>query len=228
MKNTRWIHILMAAALVLIGGAVLAMAETFELEVDDGEVVTIDADGRVQEIKLDDLYDGEVRTIDAGEHQVTVRRDGDSLKVELDGQAVGGELMNLQEAHRVLVMTDGHPGDHDEKVIVLNSAHHPDSETHDIRVEVMGDEDMVWNSEDGRKIVVKTSGAPHPMFFHGAGEDMESTVIYRCEDTGSMLMVDAERATADSYVDPATGCEMLKIDPEHTVVVKKIEIRDEE
>lgn len=226
MKNTRWIHILIAAALVVAGGAVLALAETFELEFEDGEKVTVDVDGAVEVITLEDLYDGEERTIDAGTHEVTVSRDGDRLEVALDGQPIGGGSLDFSDAGRVFVMTDGDESHHDEKIIVSKKIREGEEAMQDIRVEVIGDEEMVWNTSHGESVVVR-SGGGHPFVFHGTGEGAEDMVVYRCEDTGSTLVVDADRATADSYIDPATGCEMARIEAENMVIVKTVEIDED-
>jgi hypothetical protein len=52
-------------------------------------------------------------------------------------------------------------------------------------------------------------------------------VRYRCEATGSELLIEKDKATAESYVCPATGCVMTRVEePEMRVikVVKKVEV----
>jgi hypothetical protein len=233
MKKSSWIHVAIAATLIIAGGAVIALAETstFNLEIDNDSMVTVDLDGVVEVLTLDDLADGEIRTFDSAEHQITVRRDGDQLIVEMDGEAIGGGALDLAHAHahKVIMMTaEGDEAHADHKMVFVTGDHAVDGEIHDIQVQVSTDEDFVWNAEDGEKIVVKTVGGHHPIFLHGGHPGSSDLVLYRCEDTGSTLMVDAERATAESYIDPATGCEMFKVDAEHSVIVKTIEIKDED
>lgn len=59
--------------------------------------------------------------------------------------------------------------------------------------------------------------------FHGAHL---GKVRYRCEETGSVLMVDPEHATQETLIDPASGCLMTKVaDEEPKVIMIKKEIR---
>ncbi len=228
MRQTRWIPALMAAALVVAGAGVMAIAENVELTLEDGTTITVDADGDVQTLTLEDLYDGEVRTIDAGAHEVTVRRDGDRLKVELDGEPIGGGTLRFVDANRVFVTSHESEGTEERNVIVMRSDDEDaGSMVQDIRVKVVGDGTAVWHADDGADVMVKSMVGDGGFFFSGV-DDAHSKVMYRCEETGSTLMVDPERATAESYIDPATGCEMVKVESQHRVIVKTIEIDDEE
>jgi hypothetical protein len=73
---------------------------------------------------------------------------------------------------------------------------------------------MKWIAEgdEGHPIIIKKG-------HHLQGGDF---VSYRCEETGSMLMVKKDDAILDSYVDPATGCLMEKVEEAKVnVIVKK-------
>jgi hypothetical protein len=218
----------MAAALVVAGAGVMAIAESVELTLENGTTITVDADGDVQTLTLEDLYDGEVRTLDAGEREVTVRRAGDQLKVELDGEPIGGGKLRLVDASRVFVTSHESEGDHESKVIVMRSDDgDAGSMVQDIHVKVVGDKASVWHTDDGSDVELESTIGDGLFFFSGA-DDGSSQVMYRCEETGSTLMVDPERATDESYIDPATGCEMVKVEAQHRIIVKTIEIDDEE
>ena len=67
MNRISWSRYLLAAALVLIVGAVFVLAEEIEMKVEvkktDNEEVTIDINGVSETIRLEDLADGEQRSI---------------------------------------------------------------------------------------------------------------------------------------------------------------------
>jgi hypothetical protein len=233
MKKSSWIHVAIAATLIIAGGALMALAETetFNLEIDNDSEVTIDLNGDIEVLTLADFADGEIRTFGSDDHEVTVRRDGDRLVVEMDGEEIGGPALGLAHARaqKIVMMTaDGDEPHAERRMVFVTDDHSIDGETHDIQVQVSTDDDFVWNSSEGEKIVVKSIGGHHPIFLHGADAAAADLVLYRCEDTGSTLMVDAERATAESYIDPATGCEMFKVDTEHSIIVKTIDIIEED
>ncbi len=75
---------------------------------------------------------------------------------------------------------------------------------------------MKWIAEDGEggPIIIKRMG------HHGGGD----FVHYRCEETGSMLMVKADENLLDDYIDPVTGCVMKKVENAGVHVIK---IREE-
>ncbi|MCK5377758.1 MAG: hypothetical protein KAJ78_00085 [Acidobacteria bacterium] len=66
---------------------------------------------------------------------------------------------------------------------------------------------------------------------HGAHGAHFGKVRYRCEETGSMLLVDPEHASQDTLVDPASGCLMTKVaneEPQVIMIKKEIRIIDED
>ena len=74
MKQMSWLHVLLAAALVVAGGAALAFAAAPDVE----KRVKVNINGDVESFQLEDFADGETRTFDAGAHTVTVTRNGDA------------------------------------------------------------------------------------------------------------------------------------------------------
>jgi hypothetical protein len=77
-----------------------------------------------------------------------------------------------------------------------------------------GHHQQIWVEGDGgHPIIIKRMGHP------GAGD----YVTYRCEETGSMLTVKADKNLLDDYIDPVTGCVMKEI--EHAGV-RVIEIQE--
>ena len=78
MKRESWARYLVAAALVLLVGAVWVLAEEIEMKVevrnDAGQEITVDVNGVKETIYLDDLADGEERSFDVGGHSITVKR----------------------------------------------------------------------------------------------------------------------------------------------------------
>ncbi len=70
MKRNTWMHLVLAAALVLVAGVALAESETVKVKVKktsaDHEVM-VDVGGAAQVFTLADLDDGEQREVPAGE-----------------------------------------------------------------------------------------------------------------------------------------------------------------
>ena len=61
--------------------------------------------------------------------------------------------------------------------------------------------------------------------------DHDGMISYRCEETGSMLLVDPEYATRETLVDPASGCLMTKVaneEPEVIMIKKIVTVIDED
>jgi hypothetical protein len=233
------------AALVILGvGVAVAMAETLKLKMErtgDGEVVTVTIDDVTDELSLDDLSDGEQRDIAAGEHTVTVRRDGDRLEVLLDGEPIGGTA-----GHEMVWMSDDgtthqlHGGA--RKVIVMRDTDVADGETRayaykisdgelseDVEIDLEELRERLESGETGETIDVRVLGprmmvhAGHPAVFMTHGMHGEDRVLYRCEESGSELIVDADDALLDSYIDPATGCLMEKVETPEVQVITIVE-----
>jgi hypothetical protein len=79
------------------------------------------------------------------------------------------------------------------------------------------------------------------MVFEGSAEGGDPVIIkkirayggdvvrYRCEETGSELIVKTEDALSDTYVCPATGCVMERVDePEMKVIRIEHKVEGEE
>ena len=106
MGNNRWAQTLVAVLLILIAGAVLAFSAETEVKVKvkgekgQQQTATVDINGKVTAVKLDDLDDGETKTIVEGDTVIKVTRKGDALFVKTpDGDQEA-------EAHTVFVTGD--------------------------------------------------------------------------------------------------------------------------
>jgi hypothetical protein len=243
MRPESWTRYLVAAALILLAGAVWALAEetTMKVEVrsEDGQQLTIDVNGVTEVVTLDDLAEGEERTYDVGGHEVTVKRADDRLSL-VDGGLLTADGDGSEGGRRVVIkkMGDGELVDVDTEMVFIGEGDHS---AHDVFViagdngeldiealkEEYGDDCEVIHTADG-KCVMKwvsdgTGGQPvivKRMGLVGGGD----FVHYRCEETGSMLTVKADENLLDDYVDPVTGCVMTKVD---NAGVQVITIREE-
>jgi hypothetical protein len=158
MKLESWTKYLVAAAMVLLLGAVWALAEETMMKVevrsDDGQEMTIDVNGVTEVVKLEDLAEGEERTYDVGGHEVTVTRINDRLSLVHDGMVMG-KVHHLGGADDDMVWVtagEGHEGGH--RIIVKKMG---DGELVDVdtEMEFIGDGDnsdhdvFVIKGEDG-------------------------------------------------------------------------------
>ena len=231
IRNT-WTRYLVAAALVLLVGAVWVLAEEIQMKVEvrneGGQEITVDVNGAVEVIQLDDLAEGEERTYDVGGHPIVIRRVDDQLTLVHDGHPMHG-LKHIGEADEDLIwVTEGGEGD----AVFFGDGDH------------QGHRVMIIKKGDGDLETIDIEGAPHVMKWHGEGGEGERVIVksggphsmhgdfvhYRCEETGSMLMVKKDDAILDSYVDPATGCLMEKVEPPERLIkvfVHEIEEEDE-
>ena len=85
-----------------------------------------------------------------------------------------------------------------------------------------GHEMVFFGDDEGADLhkIIKMGG------HHGVHGAHFGMVRYRCEETGSMLLVDPEHASQDTLVDPASGCLMTKVaDEKPKVIMIKKEIR---
>jgi hypothetical protein len=235
MKQLTWMYWLVAAALVVAGGVALAFAGG-EVE----KIVKVNVNGNVDALSLDELADGETREFDAGEHTVSVTRTGDDFSVLLDGEEIGGHMLSdfdgmvwvgeggslegLGEGleRHVIVMKDGGEGE----VLTRTVTIHADCDEGETDCETV-DVDVMAHPH---AMHFAGGGGEHPMIIttHGAGDGM---VRYRCEETGSVLLVRQEDALSDTYICPATGCVMEKVtEPEVKVITleHRIEIEDDD
>lgn len=237
MKQLSWMYWLLVAVLVLAGGAALAFAD------GDGEVkkmVKVNVNGDVDTLGLDDLADGETREFNAGEHTVIVTRNGNNLEVLLDGEEIDGHVLpgsekmiwvgenELLDGHdedlgrHVIVMKDGEAGEIITKTVTIHSdCDDGEIDCETIDVDVMAHPHaMYFGGDEGH----------HPMIIkhHGMHDGM---VRYRCEETGSVLLVGEEDALSDTYICPATGCVMEKVSEPEVRVIKvehRVEIEDDD
>ena len=231
MNGSSWTRYLVAAALVLLVGAVWVLAEEIEMKVEvrneGGQEITVDANGVKETIHLDDLAEGEERVFEVGDHPITVKRVGDQLTLVHD-QFMTGDLHHAGEGHSLFWVGEGEDSEHPcKRVMIMKKG---DGEAIDISVLDGGDGEgvffgdgdhtghhsMKWIAEDGEggPIIIKRMGP------HGGGD----FVHYRCEETGSMLTVKADENLLDDYLDPVTGCVMKKVENAGVHVIK---IREE-
>ncbi len=259
MNRSSWTRYLVAAALILLVGAVWSLAgeeKRLNIEVKnvDGQEITVDVNGVKETVHLDDLAPGEEREIQVGEHPIKIRRVDDQLTLVhegLHGCAKGfvhggeghGQTVWVTEGdeakvgHRVMIMKKGdgetidvelledHLGE-EGNVMFFGDEEHGDAnvfiikrEDGEIDIEALkekyGDE-LIDIHEDGDHKVLHWVGEgdeDHPIIVkrmgHHRGGDV---VVYRCEETGSMLTVKADDNLLDDYIDPVTGCVMKKVD----------------
>jgi hypothetical protein len=221
MNRNTWTRYLVAAVLVLAVGAVWALAEEIEMKVEvrneGGQEITVDINGVKETIYLDDLAEGEERSFDVGGHPIVVKRVDDQLTLIHEGGPMGEKIHHAGDNKMVwitkgdtkdvyFVGDDDHEGHH----VMIMKTGEGDFET----IDVDGDHHLnMWVAEgdEDHPIIIKKGHN-----FHGGG-----FVSYRCEETGSMLMVKKDEAILDSYVDPATGCLMEKVEEAKVRVIVK-------
>jgi hypothetical protein len=157
--NSGWTRYLVAAALILLVGAVWVLAEEMEMKVEvrneGGHEITVDVNGVVETVSLDDLAEGEERVFDVGGHPITIKRVDDQLTLVHEG----GGLAKVHELHgahgnMVWVSEDEEIGDGAKKVIIMK--HGGDDCTHaDGNVMFFGDDGpgehdmLILKGEDG-------------------------------------------------------------------------------
>ena len=247
MNRNSWTRYLVAAALVLLVGAVWVLAEEKKMKVevrnDGGQEITVDVNGETEVIALDDLADGEERTFDVGGHPVTVKRVDDQLALVHEGHVMGkvhhfgggDEDMvwvtagdeDEHGAHRVKIMKKGDCGGGEEHQIFIMKGADGEIDTEGIDLEDIDIE--VLEEKYGDELVKIYGHGPHPMIVksnhHFVGGDY---VQYRCEETGSTLTVKKEEALLDSYIDPVTSCVLEKVDEPMKKVIRVEVIEEEE
>jgi len=178
MNGNSWARYLVAAALVLLVGAVWVLAEEIEMMVkvrnDGGEEITVDVNGVKETVRLDDLAEGEERVFDVGDHPITIKRVGDQLTLVHD-QFMTGKLHHQGEGHGNLMWVgEGDDCEHPcKRVVIMKKG---DGETFDVEMLEGGDGDVVffgdgehsdhhamkWIAKDGEDgpIIIKRMG-PH-------------------------------------------------------------------
>jgi hypothetical protein len=108
--------------------------------------------------------------------------------------------------------------------------------------ELTVDVEAVAGGDSSEPEELSAGGGAGTMIFTSAEPGSEPVVVaapgrrpgmvrYRCEATGSELLIAKDKATAESYVCPATGCVMTRVaEPEVRVikVIKKLEAGDDD
>jgi len=236
MKTKSWVYILVAAVLVIIGGAILGFAEetVLKVKVDSSDSIKVFINGELTEINLDDLADGEERVIEAGEHTIIVKRVGDSLTVTLDGNELGdpqdmvwfgdeGDHEGMLKKVMVIKTGDEECDEGGHKVIMLGhpGMEHPEGiENIDVIIKsiegALGEE--AFNIE-----VIKEHLGEHILIdideeMHGHGENVflkrigahADQLRFVCENDGAELTIKKSDATQEAYMCPVCGREMKK------------------
>jgi len=243
MKQGSWVHVLLAAAVVLVAGVLLALADEAVVEPAQDQRVVVNVNDAVETIALDDLADGESREFAAGKHKVTVTRSGQQLKVLLDGEDLLAEhapeldRKNLvwlgeedeagAEARRVVVVKGAEGEPVKGRTVIIRTREGEGEEELTVDVEAIVDEELSKLEElevaraKGTMVFMSAEPGAEPVVVAAPGR-RPGMVRYRCEETGSELLVDKEKATADSYVCPATGCEMIRVEEPEVRVIKVI------
>jgi hypothetical protein len=271
MKENFRSHLLVAAALVMICGlAFVALAGETETKVKvmklGDEEIKLVIDDTTEVITLEDLADGEERSFKAGDREIMVKREGDELRVTMDGEGCIDGLHEHGKHARSMVWVTSDDEDKDVHKIVIRAGDDEDVHGKAIVVKRGDDEDedvmayhiMIDEDEFGDKIEkvielkldklgehislehleelkdlailkdidINVDGKPMVVKVHGdrhmfIGKHDDGKVRFRCEETGSVLVVDAEKATEDTYVCPVTGCVMERV---KEPMAKRIEV----
>jgi hypothetical protein len=249
MKNAMWAKYLIAAALVLLVGAVWVLADEIEVKVearnDNGEEITVDVNGVTEVITLDDLGEGEVRSYEVGGHPITIKRVDDHLMLVHRGG--GGEFFHVGDGDgNVVWQTEDVEGDEDGRKIIIKRG---------VKGAPDGNFVFIDDGEDTRHHVVIVKGRDGELDIEDLkaryGDDLEEIhtadgetvlkwvsegdearpmilesagsgefVVYRCEETGSTLTVKKDEHLLDSYIDPVTGCVMTRVEEHARKVVR--------
>jgi hypothetical protein len=254
MNPNSWTRYLVAAVLVLVVGAVWALAEEKQMRVEvkseDGKEIWIDVNGVTETVTLDDLAEGETRTFDVGGHEVIVKRAGDRLALVHDGPMAGHHLKGPGQKiwiegdegageHRVMIMKHC-DGETIEVDVDADAMFFAEGDAHDVYVlkgegeidiealrEELGEDFEEFHTAHGAHVMkwLDEGDVDHPIIIKRMGmHGPGDYVSFRCEETGSMLTVKADENLLDDYIDPVTGCVMKKV--EHTGV-HVIRIREE-
>jgi hypothetical protein len=252
MSRRTWVQLVLAAIVVVLVGAVIAAAEQrieVRVEQQGDDEVSVDINGVTEVIRLDDLAEGESRTFDVGDHELVVTRLGDELKVVTTGSGLGHLVKNGHDLDTMVWVTeDGErielPGEGEgagKKIVIMKVDGEGTGEPRIYTVHLDGDDLVVGDDhtvEIDEVIERHGGGAPHAVVIteDGAVHHPEmlalagDVVRYRCEETGSSLVVKKTDDLADSYLCPVTGCLMTRVEePEMRVIrIEKRVESDEE
>ncbi len=203
MNRISWTRYLVAAALILVVGAVFALAEEIEMKVEvkneNNEEITVDINGVSETIKLEDMAEGEERTFDVGGHSIIVKRINDKLTLVHDGDMMA--KMHHVGGHGDLVwVAEGDEGDHGaHKVIIMKEGV--------VKVEEAGDNVMFFGEDE--------HGSTHDVF------------IMKNEDGDIDLEALKEQFGEDfDEIHTAHGTHVVKLigegDGEHPIMVERM------
>ncbi len=222
------------------------LADGEERIIESGEhTITVRRDG--DEITV--LMDGEA--LDAGMpgHGPKIRKmimmgepgEGEEKKIIMVGGHHGHKFLDCDtdgEGVKIIKIRKGEGG---EDFVWHGEG---DSDFEEILIEM---DEVIGEGELAEiKLILEGGIEGHEMIFFGDDEGADlhkiismgghhgahfGKVRYRCEETGSMLLVDPEHATQDTLIDPASGCVMTKVadeQPQVIVIKKEIRIIDED
>lgn len=188
----------------------------------DGEMLDIPNPGGERQIR-------KIITIEEGDEGAPKKM----VMVTHDGEGEKGHPPCSHHGEKVKVVRIGADGDEplvwhgkdlDEEILIeLEQALEADGSEITVMVTEALDGELPPPPGKGHHVMkFRSGGHPHDVRF--------GKVQYRCDETGTVLFVDAEHATADTFVDPATGCELKKVegDESQVIVIKeKVITRDE-
>lgn len=137
------------------------------------------------------------------------------------------------ESRRVIVMKEGAEGSSSAAAYAMRLCH---GEGDELSVDV---EQIVGGLAEGdleglEELDLEIAGSPrvrvfsgghgaaHPMVVTGGALRGDDVVRYRCQETGSELIVKRSDTIEDAYIDPATGCLMERVEEPEVHVVKII------
>lgn len=232
MKRSSWLRVLTAAFLVIVGGVLIAQAETHSMKIKvtkgEGQTVAIDQNGTAEVITLEDLADGESRDFVSDKHTITVRRDGDQLNILMDGEKFGN--MKAGDAHANMVWV-AKTGEGEETVdiighgemtgskIIMFAGEGDEGDHRVIKVHCKGDDDCedletinidiekLHGEHGGENIFIEEHNeihGGHPIMLHAVGASADH-VVFKCTEDDTVLKIAKEQATQESYVCPVCG-----------------------
>jgi hypothetical protein len=194
MRQSSWARYLLAALVVLIVGAIWVAAEEMEVKVEvrsqGGQEITIDVNGEIEVIDLEDLDDGESLDYEVGGHAFTVRRAGDQLFLEDDRPGKHTFLIGeAGEAKQVWVMADETEIAGARKVVIMKGG---DGETVDLELleerVVPGDFMFFGDEAHGGHRVIVIKGDDDDLDIEALrerfGDDFEETI----DDDGTRIL----------------------------------------
>ena len=227
MRERSWLHWILAALLVALAGLAVAFAapsgSVKGTASPHGKVVVVTGD-ESQTVVLGDLADGEARTIAAGSHEVVVTRHGDRLDVTLDGEALAPKTLRVHRSARadtqVWIERDRDDESADEEIhrhkVRMKWVTADDGEKDGEPIEVRIESDEPGAEGERTVMVFVGDGGPGDVV---AAPDIAlvapDTVVYRCPEDGTVLRMDRDKATQESYLCPVCGREMEKSSTPH-------------